>query len=266
VASTRATECATSDPRASRQRWRDRDRALEAFAGLVETAEFRKQIAQQIVRHGVARINRYRVSQHPFGFLISILCQQRPRLAKVAEAGLPSGSRGATETADGLVAMPQCVNQRASAEPRLSQGWEQLSGAVVRSDCPADVAQLFQCDSQAEICITAARVASDGQLQCRDGIWYAANLEAGEAEIVLNDCIVRLQQRCIAQRRDRIGWSPGPEELSGQGKQWSHLLRCGWVWRLGHGANLAVEAIAWPSESPVPLSPDHDLPTKRILQ
>ncbi len=39
---------------ASRQQRRDRDRALEAFAGLVETAELREQIAQQIMRHGVA--------------------------------------------------------------------------------------------------------------------------------------------------------------------------------------------------------------------
>jgi hypothetical protein len=61
-------------------------------------------------------------------------------------------------------------------------------------------------------------------LQCRDGIRYAADLEAGEAKIVLDDGIGRLQQRCIAQRRDRIGWSPGPEQLSGEGKQRCHLL------------------------------------------
>jgi hypothetical protein len=45
---------------------------------------------------------------------------------------------------------------------------------------------------------------------------YAADLEAGEAEIVLDDGIGRLQQRCIAQRRGRIGWSPGRKQLSGQ--------------------------------------------------
>jgi hypothetical protein len=55
---------------------------------------------------------------------------------------------------------------------------------------------------------------------------------------VLDDGIGRLQQRCIAQRRDRIGWSPGPERLSGLHKQSRHLLRSDWVWRLGHGANL----------------------------
>ena len=224
---------------ASRQQRRDRDRAFEAFAGLVETAELREQIAQQIMRHGVPRIERQRLSQHLFGFLIAILGQQRPRLAKAAEAGLTSGRRRAAETADRLVAMAQCVDQGAGAEPRLGQGWEQLSGAVVRNDCPADVAQLLQGDSQAEICIGVARVAGDGPLQCRDGIRYAADLEAGEAEIVLDDGIGRLQQRCIAQRRDRIGWSPGPEQLSGQRKQRRHLLRRGWVWRLGHGVNLA---------------------------
>ena len=100
--------------------------------------------------------------------------------------------RRAAETVDGLVAMAQCVDQGAGAEPRLCQGWLQLSRAVVRRDCPADVAQLLQGDSQAEICIAVGRIASDGSLQCRDGIRYAANLEAGEAEIVLDDWIGRL--------------------------------------------------------------------------
>ena len=60
---------------ASRQQRRGRDRALEAFASLVETAELRQQIAQQIMPRGVARIERQRVSQHLFGFLIAILGQ-----------------------------------------------------------------------------------------------------------------------------------------------------------------------------------------------
>ena len=106
-------------------------------------------------------------------------------------------------------------------------------------DCAADVAQLLQGDSQAEICIGVARVAGEGLLECRDGIRYPADLEAGEAEIVLDDGIGRLEQRCISQRRDRIGRSPGPQQLSGQGKKRRHLLRRGWVWRLGHGVNLA---------------------------
>jgi hypothetical protein len=37
------------------------------------------------------------------------------------------------------------------------------------------------------------------------------DLEAGEAEIVLDDGIRRLQQRCIVQRRDGIGCPSGPE-------------------------------------------------------
>jgi hypothetical protein len=73
------------------------------------------------------------------------------------------------------------------------------------------------------------RVAGDGPLQCRDRIRYAANLEAREAEIVLDDRIERLQQRCFAQRFDRISWPPSPEELSGQRKQRRHLRRCGCV-------------------------------------
>ena len=111
--------------------------------------------------------------------------------------------------------MSQFVDQSASAEPRLGQGREQLSGAIVRNDGAADVALLLQSDSQAEICIAIARVDSDGPLQCRDGIRYASDLEAGEAEIVLDGGIERFEQRCIAQRRDRFGWSPHPEQLCG---------------------------------------------------
>ena len=120
---------------------------------------------------------------------------------------------------------------------------------MIRNDCPADVAQLLQGDSQAEICIGVVRVAGDGSLECRDGIRYSADLEAGEAEIVLDDGIGRLEQRRIAQRKDRIGRSPSPQQLSGQGKQRRHLLR-GSVWRLGHGVNSSVEPVAWRSESP----------------
>ncbi|HEY6290894.1 MAG TPA: hypothetical protein VI455_04930 [Terriglobia bacterium] len=94
---------------ASRQQRRDRDRTLEAFAGLVETAELREQIAQQIMRHGVARVERQRLSQHPFGFLIAILGQQRSRLAKAAEAGVTSGRCRAAEIDDRLVAIAQCI-------------------------------------------------------------------------------------------------------------------------------------------------------------
>ena len=55
---------------------------------------------------------------------------------------------------------------------------------------------------------------------------------------MLDNGIGRLQQRCIAQRRDRIGCSPGPKQLSGQRKQVRHLLRRGWVGRMGHDMNL----------------------------
>ena len=200
---------------ASRQQRRDRDRAFKACAGLVETAEVGEQISQQIIRHGVARIGHQRLSQHLFGFLIAILDQQRPRLTQAAVAGLTRSRCRATETANRFVAMAQCIDQGAGPEPCLRQGWEQLSGAVVRNDCPGDVAQRLQGDSQAKMRVGVARIARDGPLQCRDGIRYAADLQAGEAEIVLDDGIGRLQQCCIAQRRDRIGWSAGPEQLSG---------------------------------------------------
>jgi hypothetical protein len=214
---------------ASSQQRRERDRVLEASAGLVETAELREQMAKQIMRQGVPRIERQRASQHQFGFLIALLGQQGPRFTEAAEASLTSGRRRASETANRLGAIAQGVEQGTGAEPCLGQGWEQLSGAVVRSDCPADVAQHLQRDSQAEIRIGVARVAGDGPFECRDGIRYAADLKAGEAEIVLDDRIGWLQQRSIAQWRDRIGWSPGLEQLSGQRKQRRHLLGRGGV-------------------------------------
>ena len=129
---------------ASRQQRRDRDRAFEARAGLVETAEVREQIAQQIIRHRVHRIGRQRLSQRLFGFLISILDQQRPCLAKAAEA-ITSGYRCTAETTDRLVAMAQCVGQGPGAEPRLGQGWEQLSGAVALSDLVANASRGATC-------------------------------------------------------------------------------------------------------------------------
>jgi hypothetical protein len=61
--------------------------------------------------------------------------------------------------------------------------------------------------------IGIARVTGDGPLQGRDGIRYAAHLKAGDAEIVLDDGIGRLQQRCVAQLRDRIGWSSALSDL-----------------------------------------------------
>src|SRR5580658_540797 len=103
--------------------------------------------------------------------------QQRPRFAQAPEAVPIASRRRAPETADRLVAMAQRIEQGAGAEPRLSQGWEQFSGAPVRSDCPADVAQLLESDSQAEIRIAIARVAGDRLLQCGDSLRYAANLE-----------------------------------------------------------------------------------------
>ena len=224
---------------ASRQQRRDRDRAFEALAGLVETAELREQIAQQIMRHGVPRIVRQRPSQHLFGFLIAVLGQQRPSLAQPAEAAVASGRRRAAETADRLLTMAQRVDQGAGAEPRLGQGRKELSGAVVRHDGLADVAQLLQSDSQAEICIAVARVAGDRPLQCRDGIRYPADLEAGEAEIMMDDGIGRLQQRGFAQWRDRIGRLPRLEQIGGQRQQRCHVLRRGWSGRPGHGYIIA---------------------------
>src|SRR5437763_15447573 len=133
------------------------------------------------MRHGVLRIVCQRLSQDQFGFVIAILDEQRPRLANAAEAGLTSSCCRTAETADRLVAMAECVDQGAGAEPRLGQGWLQLSGAVVGSDSPSDVALLLQGDSQAEIFVCITRIAGNRPLQGRDAIRYAADLQAGEA-------------------------------------------------------------------------------------
>ena len=114
--------------------------------------------------------------------------------------------------------MAQRVDQGAGAEPCLGERGEELSGAVVGNDSPAGVAQLLQGDSQAEVCIAVARVAGDRQLECRDSIRDASGLEAGETEIVLDDGVGRLQQRCLAQRRDGIGRLSCLEQLSSQRK------------------------------------------------
>jgi len=94
-------------------------------------------------------------------------------------------------------------------------------------DGPTDVAQLLQCDPQAKMGIGEARLSGDGLPQCRDGVRYEADFEAGEAEIVLDDGVGWLQQRCFAQRRDRIGRPPGAEQFDGQRKQGRHRLRLG---------------------------------------
>ena len=125
--------------------------------------------------------------------------------------------------------MAQRVDQGAGAEPRLGQRRLKLGRTVVGQDGPAEIAQLLQGDSHAEICVRVARVAGDGALKCGDGLRHAADLQAGQAEVVLDYGVGRLQQRRFAQRRDRIGRSPGPEQLGGQGKQRRDLPRMGRV-------------------------------------
>src|ERR1035441_8437434 len=138
------------------------------------------------MRHGVLRIERQRLSQHLLGFLVAILGQQGACLAQTAEARFTSSCRCAAKTTDSLVSMAQGVSQRAGPEPRLGQSWDQLSGMVIRNDCSADIAQLLQGNSHAEICIAIAGIAVYSPLQCGDGVWYTANLKVGQAEIVLD--------------------------------------------------------------------------------
>src|SRR5208283_5046830 len=93
-------------------------------------------------------------------------------------------------------------------EPPLAQRWQELGGAVVGQERPADIAQRLQGDSHAEICVGVARAACDGALKCADRVRCAADLEKGEAEVVLDDGVGRLQERRVTQRSNSIGWSP----------------------------------------------------------
>ena len=111
------------------------------------------------------------------------------------------------------------IHQPSRAEPCLAQGWQQLGGAIVGNNCTADVAQFLQRDAQSEIRIGIVRIGHDRPLKRGDGLRYAADLEASEAEIVMDDGIRWLQPRRVAQRRDRIGWLTGLELLRGRCKQ-----------------------------------------------
>ena len=77
------------------------------------------------------------------------------------------------------------------------------------------------------MCVGPARVGGDGPLQRRDGLRQASSLQAGEAEIVLDDRIGRRKQCRVVQRLDRVGWPPRLEQLGGQRKQGRDMRR-GW--------------------------------------
>ncbi len=194
---------------------------------LVETAALGQQIAEQIERHGVRRVEHQRLAKHLFGFRVAILGQECPCLAQAAEAGLGSARRGPAEAADGLVAMAERVDQGAGAEPDLGQRGENLGGTVIGHDGPADVAPLLQGNSQAEMGIGIARLAGHCPLQGGDGVGQAADLEAGQAEIVQDAGIGWLQPRRFTQGRDGIGRSRVLEQLGGRCQKRRHL------WRLG---------------------------------
>ena len=190
-------------------------------------AELNEQIAQQVVGHGVCRVERQRPPQHPFGFRVAILAEECPRRAEASEASLRPRRRRPAETADRLVAMAQRVYQGAGAEPRLGQRRQQLGGTVVGQDCPTEIAQLLQGDPHAEVCVRVTRVAGDGALKCGDGVRHAADLQVGQAKVVLDYRVGRLQSRRFAQRHGSIARSPGPEQLGGSGKQRRDLPRVG---------------------------------------
>src|ERR1700721_345956 len=116
---------------ASRQQWGDVDGALQAVSRLVETSTLSQQIAEQIERHGVGRVERQRLAKYLFGFGIAILGQECPCLAEAAEAGLGSARRGPAEAADGFVAMAERVDQGAGAKPGPCQRGGAPGGRVV---------------------------------------------------------------------------------------------------------------------------------------
>jgi hypothetical protein len=88
--------------------------------------------------------------------------------------------------------MAQCVDEGAGAEPRFGQRWQQLGGTVVGQECRAEIAQLFQGDSHAEVGVRVTWVADDSALECSDRIRHRADLQSGEAKIVLDYGVGRL--------------------------------------------------------------------------
>src|SRR5438477_12757659 len=107
---------------------------------LIETSELGEQIAEKIVGHCVRWVLRQGPPEHALAFLITILGQKRPRLPQATERRFRTGRRGAAEAADCLVAVAECVDQRAGAEPCLRQGGIELRGAVVGNDGTSNVA------------------------------------------------------------------------------------------------------------------------------
>src|SRR2546430_2397990 len=61
-----------------------------------------------------------------------------------------------------------------------------------------------------------ARVVGHRLPQCRYGIRYPSDLEAGDAQVVENDGIGRVQPRCFAQWSNGISRLAGAEQLRGQ--------------------------------------------------
>src|SRR5690349_11770102 len=107
---------------------------------------------------------------------------------------------------------------------------------MVCGDCFADVARFFECDAQAKVRIAVAWVSVHGPLQSLDGVLGPAGLKAGEAKIMLDYGIRRLENCRIAQRRDRIARPASLQKLPGQREKPLQLRRRRWVWRRGHSA------------------------------
>ena len=99
------------------------------------------------------------------------------------------------------------------------------------------VSPSFSSYSEPELSIGVARVSGDGLLQCRDSIRDEAHLEAGKTEVVVNDRVRGIDQRCGPKRRDRVCRLVSLQKLSSQRKQGRNLLRRYGVCRPRHRAN-----------------------------
>ena len=171
---------------ASRHQRCERDRSREAFASFLETTGLGEPVTEEILRQRVGRIQLQHLSQQPLGCNVTILRQERSCRAKASEPSLWPRLSRAAEAAYCLVTMAHRVDQGTRAEPCLSQLRLQLGGTVVSHDGRAEITQLFEGNSQPEVRVRVARVARDSALKCIDGLRHKTDLQAGQAQVVLN--------------------------------------------------------------------------------
>jgi len=127
--------------------------------------------------------------------------------------------------------MPHREDQGARAKPSLCERRLQLRGSVIGDESRTEIAVFLERYPQAEIGVGISWLERDRALQGLDRFRNAADLEAGQAEIVADDRIRRREKGRLTQRADRIAGSPCLEQLSGERQE--RLGRV--VWRFVRG-------------------------------